>query len=81
MNEDKDMKLVFAPGCFDGFEGTQEELEEMIAHIKEAFASGDFLDSATEVDMVELEESDPELLEQLQRAFAADENPTQRKLH
>ena len=28
-------KIVFAPGCFDDFVGTQEELDEMVADIKE----------------------------------------------
>lgn len=26
-------KIVFAPGCFDDFVGTQEELDELIADI------------------------------------------------
>ena len=30
----KELKIVFAPGCFDDFEGTQEELDELIAEIK-----------------------------------------------
>jgi hypothetical protein len=28
-------KIVFAPGCFDDFVGTQEELDEMVADITE----------------------------------------------
>lgn len=79
MTNPKDMKLVFAPGCFDSFEGSQEELEEMIAHIKQAFESGELLDEATEVDMLELEESDPALLEQIQAAFTS--STTGRNLH
>lgn len=27
------LKLVFAPGCFDDFDGTQEELDTLIAEI------------------------------------------------
>ena len=30
----KELKIVFAPGCFDDFEGTQEELDDLIAEIK-----------------------------------------------
>lgn len=38
MTEDKKpLKLEFAPGCFDSFEGTQEELDEFIAEIKKTF--------------------------------------------
>jgi branched-subunit amino acid aminotransferase/4-amino-4-deoxychorismate lyase len=39
-------KLVFAPGCFDNFEGTQEELQELIAEIERMFASGDVMEKA-----------------------------------
>lgn len=37
-----EMKVVFAPGCFDSFEGTQEELEAFMAEITEALLSGNF---------------------------------------
>jgi Mg/Co/Ni transporter MgtE len=40
MNEKKELKLEFAPGCFDNFEGTQEELNELIAEIQQMFKSG-----------------------------------------
>ena len=30
-------KVEFAPGCFDQFDGTQEELDAMIAEIQEMF--------------------------------------------
>ena len=33
----KKMKLVFAPGAFDNFDGTQEELDELVAEIKNMF--------------------------------------------
>ena len=39
MTEEKKMRVEFAPGCFDDFEGTQEELDSMIAEIEEAFNS------------------------------------------
>lgn len=35
----KEMKVVFAPGCFDDFEGTQEELDEMVKEITDMFAN------------------------------------------
>lgn len=40
--EMQEMDLEFAPGCFDDFEGTQEELDELVKHIKDAFFSGKF---------------------------------------
>lgn len=35
---EKKMKVEFAPGAFDHFEGTQEELDEMMAEITTMFA-------------------------------------------
>ena len=35
----KEMKIHFAPGCFDSFEGTQEELDELMAEIHSMFAN------------------------------------------
>ncbi len=43
------MELEFAPGCFDDFEGTQEELDELIEHIKQAFRSGKFAQESREL--------------------------------
>lgn len=31
------LKVVFAPGCFDTFEGTQEELDELMLEIQQTF--------------------------------------------
>jgi len=33
-------KLVFAPGCFDNFDGTQEELDALVAEIKKMAEDG-----------------------------------------
>jgi len=33
------VKVIFAPGCFDTFDGTQEELDELVAEIEETFAN------------------------------------------
>lgn len=78
--KDDPMKLVFAPGCFDGFEGTQEELDEVQAEIMKMFASGEFLANATPVNMDALMEDDPDLAEMLvQRLGELNDSP--RKLH
>jgi len=45
----EEMQLEFVPGCFDDFEGTQEELDEMIEHIKEMFAAGKFVTEGREL--------------------------------
>lgn len=36
----KDIKIVFEPGCFDSFDGTQEELDAMLAEIQQLVESG-----------------------------------------
>ena len=33
--------VVFHPGCFDNFQGTQEELDALVKNIQELFVSGD----------------------------------------
>lgn len=38
MTEKKSLKIEFAPGCFDRFEGTQEELDALIAEVQNMFA-------------------------------------------
>jgi len=34
---EKELKIQFAPGAFDHFDGTQEELDEMVAEIQKMF--------------------------------------------
>lgn len=62
-NEHKSMKIVFAEGCFDDFDGTQEELDELVKQLTDMAASGELLDKATLVG--EFEEIDDEVLELL----------------
>lgn len=58
-------KIVFAPGCFDSFEGTQEELDSMIAEITRMAESGELLENSQEVDFDELDAEDIEMIEQM----------------
>jgi hypothetical protein len=57
--------ITFAPGCFDDFEGTQEELDELIVQITKMFENGVDDSVLEEVDIEELMESDPDLAEQI----------------
>jgi len=52
MTEEK-IKVVFAPGCFDDFEGTQEELDKLISDINMLFNSGDFDEEQLSIEMVD----------------------------
>ena len=36
---EKKIKVEFAPGCFDSFEGTQEELDAFMKEITDMFAN------------------------------------------
>ncbi len=51
-------KVVFASGCFDNFEGTQEELDAMIAEINQLVESGEFFDQAIAIDELSDEEKE-----------------------
>jgi DNA polymerase III epsilon subunit-like protein len=67
-DEKKPMKIEFAPGCFDNFDGTQEELDELMKTIQDMFDSGeaqlkaipveDILDEFTEEELLEIFQQD-----------------------
>ena len=52
----KPPKVVFAPGCFDNFEGTQEELQELMAEIHQMVESGQIFERAERIDDEEVEQ-------------------------
>lgn len=60
-------EIVFAPGCFDHFEGTQEELDELIASIHKMVESGKLFEMARPVDFDNPSEEDLELIEHLKK--------------
>ena len=58
----KEIKIEFAPGCFDNFDGTQEELDELMAEIQRVFASGEALEKSRPLDLDDLSDEDMEIL-------------------
>ena len=70
--ERKEIKIVFAPGAFDSFDGNQEELDALMEEIKGMITDGSLFEKSRSVDIEELLESDdPEdqqLAEKLLRA-------------
>ena len=76
--EVKSLKIEFAPGAFDDFEGTQEELDELMLEITNMIQSGEFLEKSKPVNFDELFEDDPKLAERLLQSFS--ETPTPRQL-
>jgi hypothetical protein len=68
--------VTFAPGCFDSFEGTQEELDELQAEIMRMFENGEFEEKARPVDIEELFEEDPEYAEKVLKSLSDDNQRT-----
>ena len=65
---DQPLKVQFAPGCFDDFEGTQEELDLLMSEIHSMFegmTAEDLEATSHAVDFEQLSESDPELAQRL----------------
>jgi hypothetical protein len=52
---DKSTKLEIAPGAFDSFDGTQEELDEMLAMLKKMLEDDTLFDNSTPVSDEEAE--------------------------
>ena len=49
--EKKEIKIVFAEGCFDNFNGTQEELQALIAEIRQMASDGTLQEKAEPIDI------------------------------
>ena len=50
------LKIIFAPGCFDNFDGTEKELAAMLADIHAMAENGTLMDNATRLTPEEEEE-------------------------
>jgi hypothetical protein len=59
MTDKKKMRVEFAPGCFDNFEGTQEELDAFVAEIQRMADSGELEENSVPI------HEDEELWDQL----------------
>ena len=76
--EKKPLKIEFAPGCFDNFDGTQEELDEFMAMLEKKLTSmtaEELKAEAREIDeeyLEELFETDPEAAEKLVNILLSD---------
>jgi len=46
---DKKMKIEFAPGAFDSWDGTQEELDEFVAEIQRMADTGELLEASVDI--------------------------------
>lgn len=62
--ERKQIKIEFAPGCFDNFDGTQEELDELMADLQRMIESGELFERARPVDIDEMSDEEAYALAQ-----------------
>ena len=69
MTEKKPLRVVFDPGCFDNFDGTQEELDEFVKQIQEFAESGLLFENSVELTDEDIEELDEETRQQIIRAL------------
>ena len=80
---DQPLKVQFAPGCFDEFEGNQEELDLLMADIHSMFegmTAKDLEASGNIVDFDQLSESDPELAQRLAAALDGIESGSESRI-
>jgi hypothetical protein len=75
--ENKKPELVFAPGCFDGFDGTQEELDGLIASIHQMVESGEIFEKSRSIDLDNPADEDVDFVNGL---LDAEDNAAERKL-
>ena len=55
MTDSKKPEIIFAPGCFDNFDGTQEELQELIAQIHQMVENDTLFENSEPLDPEEEE--------------------------
>jgi hypothetical protein len=53
---DKKIKVVFAPGAFDKFEGSQEELNELMTRIQAMAIDGSLFEKSVDIEELDEEE-------------------------
>jgi hypothetical protein len=82
-NTKPEFKIVFAPGAFDDFEGTQAELDELVAAITEELSRGNVAAESTEVTAEDWEALPDHVKEILIAEFESleSEQPRARVLH
>jgi hypothetical protein len=84
MSEENKLKIEIAPGAFDTFDGTQEELDALMAEIQTMFANMtpeelEARSTAIDEDYIdELIEEDPELAAKIFQQLTS--GPNDRKL-
>ena len=71
-SSDKKLKIVFAPGCFDNLEMSQEEMDEFVKMIEDKVADGSLFDESRVLDPDDPE--DAQLTERLENEMIENAN-------
>lgn len=77
MTQKKPLKIIFDPGCFDHFDGTQEELDQLVAELTAAAESGDLFEDSREITEDDWDELDDDIKAHILRSTDNDK----RNLH
>jgi hypothetical protein len=76
MTEKKPLKIVFDPGCFNNFEGTQAELDEFVKQIQAFAESGLLFENSVELTDEDIEDLDEDTRQQIIRALERSDDKT-----
>ncbi len=64
---EREIKIVFQPGCFDDFEGSQEELDSLVKEIQDMVADGSLFENSKTLTEDDLDDLPPEVLASIAR--------------
>jgi hypothetical protein len=76
MTEKKPLKVIFDPGCFNNFEGTQAELDEFVKQIQAFAESGLLFENSVELTDEDIEDLDEDTRQQIIRALERSDDKT-----
>jgi hypothetical protein len=65
MTEKKPLRVIFDPGCFNNFEGTQAELDEFVKQIQEFAELGLLFENSVELTDEDIEDLDEDTRQQI----------------
>ena len=74
MTKKKPPRVIFDPGCFNNFEGTQAELDAFVAQIQAFAESGLLFENSVELTDEDIEDLDEDTRQQIIRALERDDD-------
>ena len=81
MSNPKKLKITFDPGCFDNFDGTQEELDQLVAEIEALAESGELFENSREITEEDWDELDDNTKMQILKSLEDFNDDDKRTLH